>query len=157
MIRASDSPMPRKISNAQTRAARALIRWTALDLAHAPKVGVATIRSHDSKAEAIDGEIPGVLANEAAIRCAFEIAGIEFIEDNEGGEGRPAAVQNENKQARAVLQIQADGAGARGLFANLCQHAGLMSWFQRALLFDQIASNLRRSRRGKFQPHARRR
>lgn len=65
------------------RAARALIRWTALDLASASKVGVATIR----RAEVVEGEIPVTLANEAAIRRALESAGIEFIEDNGGGEG----------------------------------------------------------------------
>jgi hypothetical protein len=65
------------------RAARALIRWTALDLANASKVGVATIR----RAEVVDGEIPVTLANEAAVRRALEAAGIEFIEDNGGGEG----------------------------------------------------------------------
>jgi hypothetical protein len=31
------------------------------------------------------GEIPLTFANEAPIRRAFEIAGIEFIEDNDGG------------------------------------------------------------------------
>ena len=76
------------------RAARALIRWTALDLAHASKVGVATIR----RAEVIDGEIPVTLANEAAIRRALEVAGIQFIEDNGGGEGvrfrRKQAINN---------------------------------------------------------------
>jgi len=65
------------------RAARALIRWTALDLARASKVGVATIR----RAEVVDGEIPVTLANEAAIRRAFETAGIELIEGNGRGEG----------------------------------------------------------------------
>ena len=75
--------MTGKISSAQMRAARALIRWTALDLASASKVGVATIR----RAEVVEGEIPVTLANEAAIRRALESAGIEFIEDNGGGEG----------------------------------------------------------------------
>jgi hypothetical protein len=75
--------MARKISSAQMRAARALIRWTALDLARVSKVGVATIR----RAEVVAGEIPVTLANEAAIRRAFENAGIDFIEDNGGGEG----------------------------------------------------------------------
>jgi len=42
---------------------------------------VATIR----RAEVIDGEIQVSLADEAAICRAFEIAGIEFIEDNDGG------------------------------------------------------------------------
>jgi hypothetical protein len=75
--------MLKKISSAQMRAARALLRWTALDLAHASKVGVATIR----RAEVVDGEIPVTSPNEAAIRRAFEVAGIEFITENGGGEG----------------------------------------------------------------------
>ena len=65
------------------RAARALLRWTALDLAAESKVGVATIR----RVEVVDGEIPVTLANEAALRQAFEAAGIEFIEGNGSGEG----------------------------------------------------------------------
>ena len=76
-------PLVKKISSAQVRAARALIRWTALDLARASKVGVATIR----RAEVVEGEVPVTLANEAAIRRAFEAAGIDFIDDNGGGEG----------------------------------------------------------------------
>jgi hypothetical protein len=75
--------MAGKISSAQMRAARALLRWTALDLAAASKVGVATIR----RAEVVDGEIPVTLANEAALRQALEAAGIVFIESNGGGEG----------------------------------------------------------------------
>ncbi len=65
------------------RAARALLRWTAIDLAHSSKVGVATIR----RAEVVDGEIPVTLPNESAIRRALEAAGIVFIEANGGGEG----------------------------------------------------------------------
>ena len=75
--------MAGKISSAQMRAARALLRWSALDLATASKVGVATIR----RAEVVDGEIPVTLPNEAALRQTLEAAGIEFIEDNGGGEG----------------------------------------------------------------------
>jgi hypothetical protein len=75
--------MVKKISSAQMRAARALLRWSALDLATASKVGVATIR----RVEVVDGEIPVTLANEAALRRALEAAGIEFIEENGGGEG----------------------------------------------------------------------
>ena len=73
----------KKISSAQMRAARAMLRWSALDLARASKVGVATIR----RVEVIEGEIPVTAANEAAIRQAFESAGIEFIEENGTGEG----------------------------------------------------------------------
>jgi hypothetical protein len=60
-----------------------MLRWTALDLAARSKVGVATIR----RVEVIDGEIPVTLANDAAIRQAFEAAGIEFIDENGTGEG----------------------------------------------------------------------
>jgi hypothetical protein len=75
--------MVRKLSSAQIRAARALLRWTALDLAKASKVGVATIR----RVEVIDGEISATLANEAALRGALEAAGVEFIDENGGGLG----------------------------------------------------------------------
>ncbi len=77
------SQKPKKISSAQMRAARAMLRWSALDLARASKVGVATIR----RVEVIEGEIPVTAANEAAIRQAFELAGIEFMEENGTGEG----------------------------------------------------------------------
>jgi hypothetical protein len=75
--------MVKKISSAQMRAARALLRWSALDLATASKVGVATIR----RVEVVIGEIPVTLANEAALRGALEAAGIEFIDENGFGEG----------------------------------------------------------------------
>jgi transcriptional regulator with XRE-family HTH domain len=66
------------ISSAQLRAARALLRWSALDLAKASKVGVATIR----RVETIEGEIPVTAANEAALRAALESAGVEFFDEN---------------------------------------------------------------------------
>ena len=43
--------MSNKLSGVQLRAARALLRWSALDLALASKVGVATIR----RVEVFDG------------------------------------------------------------------------------------------------------
>ena len=60
-----------------------MLRWTALDLAAASKVGVATIR----RVEVVEGEIPVTAANEAAIRLALESVGIEFIDGNGAGEG----------------------------------------------------------------------
>jgi hypothetical protein len=71
------------ISSAHLRAARALLRWSALDLAKASKVSVATIR----RVEVMDGQIPVTSANEAALRTALEAAGIEFIDENGGGLG----------------------------------------------------------------------
>ena len=52
-------------------------------MAAASGVGVATIR----RVEVVDGEIPVTAANEAAIRRALESAGIDFIQENETGEG----------------------------------------------------------------------
>jgi hypothetical protein len=74
---------PMGISSAQLRAARALLRWSALDLAEASRVGVATIR----RVEVMDGDIPVTSANEAALRKALETAGVEFIDENGGGPG----------------------------------------------------------------------
>jgi hypothetical protein len=75
--------MVKKIFSSQMRAARALLRWSALDLASASKVGVATIR----RVEVVEGEIPVTEANEAALRQALEGAGVEFIDENGGGPG----------------------------------------------------------------------
>ena len=52
-------------------------------MAAASRVGVATIR----RVEVVDGEIPVTAANEAAIRRALESAGIDFIQENETGDG----------------------------------------------------------------------
>jgi hypothetical protein len=56
------------------------LRWIALDLATAAKVGIATIR----RVEVIDGEISATAANQAALRRALEYAGVEFIDENGG-------------------------------------------------------------------------
>jgi transcriptional regulator with XRE-family HTH domain len=71
------------ITSAQIRAARALIRWTAEDLAREAVLGVATIR----RAESADGPPQMTASNLAAVRRALETAGIEFIFANGGGEG----------------------------------------------------------------------
>lgn len=71
------------ITGAQIRAARALIRWTAEDLASAAQVGIATIR----RAEAEDGQPSTTAANLHAIRAALEDAGVEFISENGSGPG----------------------------------------------------------------------
>ncbi len=71
------------ITGAQLRAARALIRWRAEDLAKAAKVGVATVR----RAEGLDGPVGMTAANEEAIRNALETAGVEFIPENGSGPG----------------------------------------------------------------------
>jgi hypothetical protein len=67
----------------QIRAARALLRWSAVDLAQQSRLGVNTIR----RAEVADQGISLTAANELAIRGALEAAGVEFIDENGGGPG----------------------------------------------------------------------
>jgi transcriptional regulator with XRE-family HTH domain len=71
------------ITGSQIRAARALLRWSANDLAVRSQLGVATIR----RAEAQDGLVSMTSANANAIRHAFEVAGVQFISENGGGPG----------------------------------------------------------------------
>jgi transcriptional regulator with XRE-family HTH domain len=71
------------LTGEQIRAARAILRITAQQLAEAAKVGVATVR----RAEAEDGPISATAANSAAIRAALELLGVQFIAENGGGPG----------------------------------------------------------------------
>ena len=73
----------KKLTSAQIRAARALIRWSAQLLARRSAVGVTTIR----RAELTDEETSMTVANDRAIRRMLEEAGVEFIEENGGGPG----------------------------------------------------------------------
>ena len=79
------------------RAARALVRWSADDLARESKLGVATVR----RAEAVDGAVPITVANLHAIQSALEAAGVQFIPENGGGAGvrlRKPTGASENQQ-----------------------------------------------------------
>ena len=69
------------LTSAQIRAARALVRWRAQDLARESSVGVATIR----RAELTDDETSMTAANDLAVRRALEAAGVEFIDEHGGG------------------------------------------------------------------------
>ena len=71
------------LTSSQIRAARALIRWRAEDLAAKSGVSVATIR----RAELTDSRTAMTAANDAALRRALESAGVEFIDGNGGGPG----------------------------------------------------------------------
>jgi hypothetical protein len=71
------------ISSAQIRAARALLKWSAQDLASASALGVNTIR----RAEVAEEGIALTAANSLAVRNALETAGVEFIDENGGGPG----------------------------------------------------------------------
>jgi ribosome-binding protein aMBF1 (putative translation factor) len=71
------------LSGAQIRAARALLNWSAVDLAQNSSVGVNTIR----RAEVAKERTSLTVANDLAIRRALEFAGVEFIDENGGGPG----------------------------------------------------------------------
>ena len=71
------------LTSAQIRAARALLRWSAEELAQESAIGVTTIR----RAELSDGETSMTAANDLAVRRALELAGVEFIDENGGGPG----------------------------------------------------------------------
>jgi hypothetical protein len=68
---------------AQIRAARALLRWSAEELAQASALGANTVR----RAEVSEGATSLTAANDRAIRRALEDAGVEFIDENDGGPG----------------------------------------------------------------------
>lgn len=77
------TPLGSPLMSVQIRAGRALIRWTAEDLAKASALAVTTIR----RAELTERQTSLTAANDLAIRHALETAGVEFIAENGGGAG----------------------------------------------------------------------
>lgn len=71
------------LNSAQIRAARALLRWSAEDLAQHSSLGVTTIR----RAELTEAATSLTVSNDLAVRRALENAGVEFIDENGGGAG----------------------------------------------------------------------
>jgi len=71
------------LSCEQLRAARAILRWRAIDLAEKAGVNLSTIQ----RAEKADGPVPMMPANEKAVQQALEVGGVEFIPENGGGAG----------------------------------------------------------------------
>ena len=71
------------LTSGQIRAARALLRWSAEELAQQSLLSVATIR----RAELTEKQTAMTSANDVAVRRALEARGIEFIDENGGGPG----------------------------------------------------------------------
>jgi hypothetical protein len=67
----------------QVRAARAILRWRAVDLAHRAGVNLSTIQ----RTEKAEGPVPMMPANAAAVQRALEEGGVVFIPANGGGPG----------------------------------------------------------------------
>ena len=71
------------LTSAQIRAARALLNWSAADLAVKSSIGVATVR----RAELNEDQTSMTTANDLAVRRALESGGVQFIDENGGGPG----------------------------------------------------------------------
>jgi DNA-binding XRE family transcriptional regulator len=81
--RATEKRLVSALTSAQIRAGRALLRWTADDLAREAALGRNTIL----RAEIADDQTSLTVANDLAVRRALEAAGVEFIDRNGGGPG----------------------------------------------------------------------
>jgi hypothetical protein len=66
------------LTSAQIRAARALLRWSADDLARKSSLGLSTIK----RAELADDATSMTVANDLAVRRALEGSGVIFIDEN---------------------------------------------------------------------------
>lgn len=71
------------VTTRQIKAARALLGWSQADLARHSGVSEPTI----ARLEAADGDLGGRENTGQKIRDAIENAGIQFFEENGGGEG----------------------------------------------------------------------
>jgi predicted transcriptional regulator len=71
------------VTTRQIKAARALLGWSQSDLARHSGVSEPTI----ARLEAADGNLGGRETTGQRIRDAIEAAGIQFFEENGGGEG----------------------------------------------------------------------
>jgi ribosome-binding protein aMBF1 (putative translation factor) len=81
------------LTSAQIRAARALVRWSAEDLARQTSLSVTTIR----RAELANEETSMTTANDLAVRRALEASGVEFIDENGGGPGVRLRIRQRKK------------------------------------------------------------
>ena len=73
--------LPPVITPEQCRAARGLLAWSQQELAQRARVGVVTVHQLEA------GVSQPRRATLEVIRRAFEVAGVEFIDENGGGPG----------------------------------------------------------------------
>ncbi|MFQ5774254.1 MAG: multiprotein-bridging factor 1 family protein [Kiloniellaceae bacterium] len=71
------------ITAGQLRAARGLLGWTQQDLANAAGLGVSTVK----RMEASTGVVRGNTGNVWKVEQALHAAGVEFIDEGNGGAG----------------------------------------------------------------------
>ena len=100
----ADVKRPPPLTSAQIRAARALIRWSAEDLARVSGIGVSTIR----RAELEPSETKLTRVNDQVIRRTLEAAGVLFI-DAGPGLGPGVLLRDPQHAERQLEQRQNDG------------------------------------------------
>jgi transcriptional regulator with XRE-family HTH domain len=71
------------LTAAQIRAGRALLRWSAQELADKAGIGISTVQ----RMEGAEGVPTASGKNLEAVQRALEAAGVEFIAENGGGPG----------------------------------------------------------------------
>ncbi len=71
------------LTGMQIRMAASALRWSREEIAKRAKVGVQTVQ----RLASVDGIPPGRATSVAAIQAAFERAGIQFQESDNGGPG----------------------------------------------------------------------
>jgi hypothetical protein len=91
----ADVKRPLPLTSAQIRAARALIRWSAEELAKVSEIGVSTVR----RAELEPSETKLTRVNDQAIRRTLEEAGVLFI-DADWGAGPGVRLKELPKEER---------------------------------------------------------
>lgn len=73
------------ITGSQIRAARALLRWSASDLAESAAIGIATVH----RAEAVDDFPPLNVKTLLKVQQSLEGAGVVFLASGESKDGGP--------------------------------------------------------------------
>jgi mRNA-degrading endonuclease HigB of HigAB toxin-antitoxin module len=104
------------ITPSQCRAARGLLDWTQQELAEAARIGVATIRLFEGEAA------ESRHATLAVLRRAFELAGVEFIDENGGKASYPKV--SILKGSRVVFNIKGND---YRLIASVPYQAGVLA------------------------------
>ena len=153
------------LTGGQIRAARALLRFSAAELAEKAGVSLSTVQ----RAETVDGAVPMMRANMAAIRTALEAAGVEFLNgDGPGGvrmrgpAGAPAPAEPVARPAarpRPAPPVAAPAAtpqaapllGADDLLARLraaCAGGKLSAWSREHGIQKSVVSEILSGGRG---------
>ena|SRR5271166_4863567 len=102
------------LSGGQIRAARALLRWSAEELARRTSLGLNTIK----RAEATDGRTSLTEANKIAVRRAFETAGIEFTNGDQPGVRLTKAAVGRSMESASVSKPKGSAKAVRSKMAD---------------------------------------